>query len=489
MDLYKRVRTRDVLRRAWAKVRESGLASSSDTTVKETRRFDARAPANIDKIYRQLQAGTFEFRGDKGITPPKGKGKDGVRPIVLSPIPNRVVRRAILDVLQGHGLNEEGEPRRGWQGVPAIREIMATPTSIGGIAERGVPHGLAIIDAAVRRGEHFFVRSDIQNFFTCIPVADVNAFVAQGVDSDRFATLFSRALVTNLDNAAELEERHRLVLFPNDSVGVAQGSALSALAGNIALRSFDAQMNGKGITCVRYIDDFIILGSKEAHVRAAYKSARTLLSRLDMDVYDLGDSAAVSSGKVDAGSLYDGTDFLGYRISGLSLQPCAAARRSLLDKLDKLAQESIAAMRAAASGDLSKWKMTHHSAMVELNKIVWGWSQSFKYTTARHVFAQLDDEIALRIRAIETEAERLRHRADPRMIRRLSGVHCLADTPHANLPANSIKEAVIQQMGAPMNVPAVIGPLPSVENTVRPSLQKRTPRLRSKPPVNAATSA
>ena len=60
-----------------------------------------------------------------------------------------------------------------------------------------------------------------------------------------------------------------LSLFPNETIGVAQGSALSALAGNIALREFDAEMNSRGLVCVRYIDDFMLLGgSKLSSVRA-----------------------------------------------------------------------------------------------------------------------------------------------------------------------------------------------------------------------------
>ena len=169
---------------------------------------------------------------------------------------------------------------------------MATPTSVGGISKRGVPHGLALIDRAVRAGNHWFIRSDIHNFFTRIPKADINAFVRSAVNDKKFAALFQQALATNLENQEELEERHLFKLFPDPEIGVAQGSALSALAGNIALREFDARVNDRGIVCVRYIDDFILLGSSEAKVQAAYRSARTMLNGLGMDIYDLRDDKA-----------------------------------------------------------------------------------------------------------------------------------------------------------------------------------------------------
>src|SRR5437868_12477402 len=87
--------------------------------------------------------------------------------------------------------------------------------------------------------------------FTRIPLAEVNEFIARAAPDPRFASIFKAALTTNLANKAELEERTHFKLFPSEDVGVAQGSALSALAANIALREFDTQMNDRGIVCVR----------------------------------------------------------------------------------------------------------------------------------------------------------------------------------------------------------------------------------------------
>jgi RNA-directed DNA polymerase len=433
VELYKRVRSRAVLHRAWAKVRQSGLGSDSERTVRETRYFDDEWLNGLEKIRSQLKAGTFKFSGEKGITPPKGKGKVGVRPLVLSPIPNRIVRRAILEVLQGFGIDAESKPRRRWAGVPAVREVMATPTSVGGIAERGVPQGLAIVERAVFSGAHWFVRSDIKNFFTRIPKPKVSKFVRSAIGDDKFADLFDHALATNLENQAELEERRQFILFPDSEVGVAQGSALSALAGNISLQEFDRKMNGKGIICVRYIDDFILLGRKEAHVRAAYESARKHLQALDMDVYDLEDSTARRDSKVDAGNLHHGTDFLGYRISGNSRQPNGAAQKSLLKKLDKIVADAKDSMKAAVNGGTSARSLTYHAALIEIHKTVRGWSQSFRHTTARHVFRQLDIDVDKRIEALEMEALRLAPHNDNMAKRRVRGIHLLADTPEAPL--------------------------------------------------------
>ena len=311
---------------------------------------------------------------------------------------------------------------------------MEKTTSVGGVKDRGVAHGLALIDRAVQNGNYWFVRSDIKNFFTRIPQGSVNSFIQKATNDKKFSALFAKALATNLANQAELEERHQFKLFPDSETGVAQGSALSALAGNIALSDFDDEMNGRGILCVRYIDDFIIIGPTDSKVRSAYASARKMLAAMGMDAYDLSDSEAVKAGKAHAGNIHDGTDFLGYRVSASARQPCAAAQKKFRAKLDRVAQDTIKAMRIAATARTGSGLSLYHHAMVELHKIVWGWSQSFRHTTVPHVFDALDKDIDQCIKRISLEADKLTTSADRSISRRVMGIHLLVDTPKYSLP-------------------------------------------------------
>ena len=49
--------------------------------------------------------------------------------------------------------------------------------------------------------------------------------------------------------------------FQSGDIGVAQGNSLSPLLGNLLLKDFDSAMNSlPNIRCIRFIDDFIILG-------------------------------------------------------------------------------------------------------------------------------------------------------------------------------------------------------------------------------------
>jgi RNA-directed DNA polymerase len=431
-DLYKRLRSREVLHRSWAAVKRSGLSSPSDSTVRAINDYDDNWLGNLETISKRLRIGTFRFDGERGIAIPKGKGK-GLRPLVLAPIENRIARRAILEVLQGYG-SDSSPPRRRWPGIPAITRIMETRTSVGGIKSRSVSHGLSLIDEAVCSGKSWFIRSDIKNFFTRIPLAEVNKFIADAVADPRFEKIFRIALARNLSNKSELEERNHFKLFPDETVGVAQGSALSALAGNISLRQFDERMNGRGIVCIRYIDDFIMLGSNRANVRAAYASARSQLASMGMDVYDHTDAAARREGKFDEGDIHDGTDVLGYRVSGRSLQPSSAAIKEFSKKRGKLLELAKKDMRLTASGQPSSHGLCYHQAIVLLHKTIRGWSQAFRHTTATHVFKSLDRQIDREIDELHKFALTLTQGAPNEVRRRVMGIQLLGDPPTHQLP-------------------------------------------------------
>ena len=191
------------------------------------------------------------------------------------------------------------------------------------------------------------------------------------------------------------------------------------------LRKFDEQMNGRGIQRVRYIDDFILIGNSEKNVIGAYKSARTMLLNHGMDVYDLADARARAKGKVDSGNIHDGTDVLGYRISGLSRQPCASACDRFLEKLKFLAATAKRSMHEAVLKTSNSHRHRYHQSMVLFHDTIWGWSQAFCHTTAKHVFEALDMKIDAMLRDLQREAKRLAPPGDMRSRRRVAGIHCL----------------------------------------------------------------
>ena len=266
--LYTKVKSRRILEKSFRKVRDHAVRSASRETREVLAQFEKDLFGSIDKLQKRLGKGNFEFSPQRGIAKRKSNSPD-FRPLVVAPFEDRIVQRAILEVLIAH--------------VSAVRDVMSTETSIGGIPGRGVKSAVDLIATAVQNGAQHYIRSDIEGFFTKIPKLVVKNFVAANVRDQQFLHLFSGALETELENLDDLQE-HKL-LFPIGDEGVAQGSALSTLAGNIVLNEFDRLLNGRNMYCIRYVDDYILLGPDEGRVRKSFESSQDLLKKFNMRAY------------------------------------------------------------------------------------------------------------------------------------------------------------------------------------------------------------
>ena len=240
-DAVKRTKT---LHSAWRKVYSNGIRSKSLETRNLVKEFNNNSYSNIERIYRQLLRDKFRFAPAKGVPIPRPN--KAPRPIVIAPIANRIVQRSILDVLQCQD---------------SIYRYINTPFSFGGIKDynepKGVQTAVAAAQTAIAQGAKWYIKSDINNFFTNIPKRMVINIVSSFIRDNKFSQLFEAAIDVELQNMAELGTKAEL--FPIFEIGVAQGCCLSPLIGNILLHDFDAAMNGRGVTCLRYIDDFIIV--------------------------------------------------------------------------------------------------------------------------------------------------------------------------------------------------------------------------------------
>ncbi len=98
IDLCKRVRESENLIRAWHHVEKRVAASKDKNTQIALARFRENPTREIKSIAQRLRNGSFIFEPQRGYPKPR-KGKPP-RPIVVAPIVNRIVQRAILNVCQ-----------------------------------------------------------------------------------------------------------------------------------------------------------------------------------------------------------------------------------------------------------------------------------------------------------------------------------------------------------------------------------------------------
>jgi retron-type reverse transcriptase len=403
INLYRAVRGK-TLHQSWRKVKEKGSQSPSSETRDLIKAFDSNSFANLNRIDRQLRENRFEFLPQLGVA--KKRHAKTPRPIVIAPVQNRIVQRAILDTIQA---------------VPAVQEIIFVATSFGGLRERGVRKAIWKVQRAHEEGACYFIRSDIESFFTRIPRDRVCKDLSGFIDDSDFLLLFEKAIETNLANLKELGEA--AYYFPLREQGVAQGSALSALVGNFLLRDFDRELNGRGVTCLRYIDDFILLGRTRSHVWKAFERAQAILFELGMRAYD----PRSDTQKAEEGSVDKCCTFLGCRIYPGLVQPSPAAKQKLLEKVENIVQRGMRGMKEALARPQSKLPRFIQT-LQELNLVIRGWGDAFSFTNDRELFQALDNELSERMRRLLNYSRILTGGRGETERRRVLGVHLLIDT-------------------------------------------------------------
>jgi ribonuclease HI/retron-type reverse transcriptase len=391
---------------AWRRIRENGCSSSLEETRWAIEEFDRQVNRNIIRLQRRLRDRSFEFDPQYGVTKKKASGKRG---IVMASVQNRVVERGLLDTLQS---------RSGF-----VKSVITMPTSVGGVPERSVPHGLKMIDEAIKNGCRHFVRSDISGFFDGIPRKSVLERIASDADDTRFIELLDRATTVTLANENLLGDDRKI--FPTDKQGVAQGSPLSPLFGNILLYEFDKQFNKDGVMCVRFIDDFVLLSKDERRVVKAFAGAKAHLEELGLQCHD--PFAEARNDKADHGKIDDGFVFLGYDIRPGLFQPSAKARAEMLKAVKdriRVGKRSIGAIKREPHADNSQ---RYVQTMVGIDRALRGWGNAFAYSNASETIDQLDQKIEAELGRFRSwYADLIRHQ-DWKVRRRTGGVCVLTD--------------------------------------------------------------
>ena len=409
---------------SWISLRSRAINSRNPKTAEDARRIEQNPPGVLRGLHESLRKGEFQFRLQRGVLKQR-KGKTP-RPIVVSPVTNRIVQRAILETLQGQA---PSIVRR----LGNIPDALRTSTSVGGIPGKGASDAVQLISAAIAAGATHYIRSDIKDFFTKVPTARLIQSIREQTEDDDFAQLIQAGLKVELENASDPMVSEWIDLFPNGEIGVPQGSSLSAFCANYVLRRFDAGLNGPNLTTIRYIDDFVILGESEAAISDAWVIAINSLGQLGLEAH----MPTREGSKASQGAVADGFDFLSYRFRQDQVGLSRDTKKRFLYDIDmeirtakRLIQSSWTAPRGAGP--------RFAQALVHLDRKIRGWGASFGDVNQRVEFAQLDDKIMERIRAFVGWYKSRSGKHDAKEKMRGLGVALLADTPRRQVPDDFI---------------------------------------------------
>lgn len=416
----KRIRYRKLLEPAWRHVRKSCLRSPSFDIREEARRFEENELRNIERIQSQLRNHTFTFKPARGI--PAKKSKGGKRPIVVAPIESRIVQRAILTVLQS---------------TPSLKDYIDKPTSYGGLKGKTVSEAIRKIHDEIIGGAQYYIRTDIQDFFSNLPTYLARQVIQQEFKDDSdFVALFHDAIKVDLVNYEDL--KGDIDIFPLGDDGVAQGCCLSPLVGNLVLSEFDTAVNSRNVTCLRYVDDLILIGPTESAVKRTFNWAKKELSNLGLTLYDpfQGDT----SGKADAGHTNTTINFLGCDISRNFIRPERKARDKLLSKVEHRLSESMVAFKDPKNIKAKRLDLTN--TLKSVDNLLMGWGNQYSFCNYSHIQKHLDKKVNEKIRTYLTKYSRVRgalkRRREEQGLRRVVGVHLLTDSKNEPIV---IKEA------------------------------------------------
>ncbi len=370
-DLYFLIRTKQYLRSSWLEVRSSAIHSTSDEIKSAAEQFSIDPEKNLKTIQRKLQHYEYEFSKAKGILIKS-------RPIVIPIISDRIVQRSILEVIQDQ---------------PGVQQLLKYQYSFGGVKGGGVEKAIRKVCSLKDTWAKHYLRSDISKYFTTVLRIAAIKKLTDHLPNHSLDDILIQATTFEYANLCPSDETFSQ--FPTYELGIAQGCCLSPLLGNAYLAAFDEEMNSEGGTaCIRYIDDFIILGTGREKTTKAFKKAKALLAGMKLAAYD----PAKGEGKAAEGPTHKPFEFLGCIISGRSIYPSKKSRIRLLEKARICLRNGEAGIIASSDSNRVPEKYSLIATLYRLNNILKAWSGQYSFCNCAPEFRDMDGEIDVFLR-------------------------------------------------------------------------------------------
>ena len=223
------------LTRAFHALRKDATVGVDGITKDE---YGQALESNIRDLHERLKAGRYRHQPIRRVHIPKEKGR--TRPLGISSTEDKIVQQALREVLE------------------AIYERDFLDCSYGYRPGRSAHGALSALDRAAMRGEvNWVLEADVQSFFDSLDRTELKEMLRQRVADESLMRLVGKCLQAGILDGEEYSEPDR---------GVAQGSVLSPLLGNVYLhcvldlwfeRDVLLRLRGKA-HLIRYCDDFVI---------------------------------------------------------------------------------------------------------------------------------------------------------------------------------------------------------------------------------------
>lgn len=326
--------------------------------------FEEHLLVETRNLSEEIRAQTYRPQAVRRVHIPKPGRPNEMRPLGIPTVRDRVVQRAILNVIEpilDHQFHERSYGFR--HGV-------------------GAHDALRVVEQKLQEGYVYVVDADLKGYFDTIPKDRLLALVKQHISDSRMLGLLRLFLDQRI--MEELREW-------TPTTGVPQGAILSPVLSNLYLNPLDHQMADEGFEMVRYADDFVVLCRTAAEAQAALAMISEWVAAAGLTLHPTKTKIVDSRVKSFA--------FLGYSFRGDKIYP----RRESLAKLKARIRELTPRKRPGSIETICS----------ELNRVLRGWFYYFRHCRGT-TFKDLDARIRGRLRRLLMK----RHRKNPKRLPR-----------------------------------------------------------------------
>ena len=262
-DILGKILDKDNLNRAYKRVKANKGAPGVDGMT--TRDARAWLKEHQSELIEKIRRGHYTPSPVRRKEIPKPDG--GIRKLGIPTVIDRTIQRAMA------------------QQIMPIYEPLFSDGSFGYRLGRSAKDAIRKIKEYVEQGYTRAVVLDLSNYFDTIGHVKLLNLLQQNVKDERVIQLIKRYLKSGvMENG---------VVTPTEE-GSPQGGSLSPLLANIYLNEFDQEFSKRGVPCIRYADDIVLLGKSErASLRLLESSVKYLEETLKLKV-NRGKSRAVS---------------------------------------------------------------------------------------------------------------------------------------------------------------------------------------------------
>jgi len=245
-DILGKILDRDNMNRAYKRVKANGGAPGIDGMT-----IEAALPwlkEHKDELIGRIRRGKYTPTPVRRVEIPKPDG--GIRKLGIPTVIDRIIQQAIAQKLM------------------PIYEPMFSDGSYGYRPGRSAKDAIERVREYAEEGYRYAVSLDLSRYFDTLNHERLLNRLRKEIKDERVIQIIKRYLKSGVMENGVVKETGE---------GSPQGGNLSPLLANIYLDEFDKEFERRGVPCVRYADDIVLLAKSERAAKRLLETSTTYL--------------------------------------------------------------------------------------------------------------------------------------------------------------------------------------------------------------------